>query len=321
MKAYRYILPDYRDRPRPKYQECPACGEKQFIPYFDTLTNENVEGDFGKCERNVECGFHAYPGKLPTDKPATEPAPPDRIDAAIVADTLKAIERNSLYVALTGRPGFADAKLRRAFEKYRVGTAKGGACVFWLHDFAQICRSGKVMQYDQTAHRTHKPTWAHSMLKIEDFKLKPVLFGEHLLATDAKSTIALVESEKTALIMSILGIIKDDNYQPYIWLATCGKQNFTEGAKKRLWSLFKRKVDVYPDIDGFGAWGAALGPLREDLKFEGRVIDWPGLFDAEVTYLLRNPDKADIADYMIATFEIRAKLARLLNNVPKKSAD
>ena len=172
------------------------------------------------------------------------------------------------------------------------------------------------MQYDREAHKTRKPTWAHTLLEIEGFdgvkgfKPRPVLFGEHLLATDAKSTIALVESEKTALIMSILGIIKDDNDQPYIWLATCGKQNFTEGAKKRLWSLFKRKVDVYPDIDGFEAWGAALGPLREDLKFEGRAIDWPSLFEADVTSLLRNPDKADIADYMIATFKIRAKLAR-----------
>jgi len=110
--------------------------------------------------------------------------------------------------------------------------------------------------------------------------------------------------------MSILGIIKDDNEKPYIWLATCGKQNFTEGPKKRLWSLFKRKVDVYPDIDGFEAWTDALGPLREDLKFEGRVIDWPSLFEADVTSLLRNPEKSDIADYMIATFEMRAKLAR-----------
>ena len=57
----------------------------------------------------------------------------------------------------------------------------------------------------ETGHRVKEPkafvSWAHSELKLQDFHLKQCLFGEHLLK-NSSSPVMLVESEKTAVVMS-----------------------------------------------------------------------------------------------------------------------
>lgn len=66
-------------------------------------------------------------------------------------------------------------------------------------------------------------------------------FGEHLIKKSNK-TIAIVESEKTACIMSLL-------FQKYIWLAA-GSLNGLNDQKMEV--LKNRKIILYPDlgIDG-----------------------------------------------------------------------
>ena len=57
----------------------------------------------------------------------------------------------------------------------------------------------------ETGHWVKEPQafvgWAHSELKLQDFHLKQCLYGEHLL-TNSSSPVMLVESEKTAVVMS-----------------------------------------------------------------------------------------------------------------------
>ena len=45
-------------------------------------------------------------------------------------------------------------------------------------------------------------TWVHKALKLPAFELKQCLFGEHLLQ-DKTKPVAIVESEKTAIIASV----------------------------------------------------------------------------------------------------------------------
>ena len=45
-------------------------------------------------------------------------------------------------------------------------------------------------------------TWVHTLLHKSGFNMKQCFFGEHLLAADKTCPVALVESEKTALIAS-----------------------------------------------------------------------------------------------------------------------
>ena len=77
----------------------------------------------------------------------------------------------------------------KLFSLYRVGTSKrwGGATVFWQTDRDGNVRAGKIMGYDAvTGHRIKEPfnqvSWVHSVRKVQDFRMKQCLFGEHLLS-------------------------------------------------------------------------------------------------------------------------------------------
>lgn len=92
--------------------------------------------------------------------------------------------------------------------------------------------------------------WVHTDLKVAhllppEWKLAQCLFVEHLLNDKDKvnANVALVESEKTAVICSLL-------LPEYIWLATGGKSQFND----RLMVLKGRKVTAFPDIDGYEEW-------------------------------------------------------------------
>lgn len=90
--------------------------------------------------------------------------------------------------------------------------------------------------------------WVHTNLKAAhllppEWKLTQCLFGEHLLQDKVNANVALVESEKTAVICSLL-------LPEYTWLATGGKSQFND----RLMVLKGRKVTAFPDIDGYEEW-------------------------------------------------------------------
>src|SRR5690606_29451099 len=89
-------------------------------------------------------------------------------------------------------------------------------------------RTGKIMLYDpETGKRVKEPfnhfQWAHTLLKkhrkAENFSLEQCLFGLHL--TQGADRVAVVESEKTAIVASV-------SYPQYVWLATGGKQAVTD---------------------------------------------------------------------------------------------
>ena len=92
--------------------------------------------------------------------------------------------------------------------------------------------------------------WVHTKFKAAhllplEWRLTQCLFGEHLLNDKDKvnANVALVESEKTAVICSLL-------LPECIWLATGGKSQFND----RLMVLKGRKVTAFPDIDGYDEW-------------------------------------------------------------------
>lgn len=115
------------------------------------------------------------------------------------------------------------------------------------------------MKYDpNTGHRIKdenipfKVTWVHSVLKTrkalpEDWQLTQCLFGEHLLPIYPQARIALVESEKTAIICATL-------MPQYIWLATGDKTQLGDKLKV----LSGRDVIAFPDVDGYTEWKTKL---------------------------------------------------------------
>ena len=83
------------------------------------------------------------------------------------------------------------------------------------------------------------------------WELTQCLFGEHLLKRYPFMPVALVESEKTAVICSSF-------WPEYIWLATGGKSQLND----RLQVLKGRKVVAFPDVDGYPEWKEKLSLVR-----------------------------------------------------------
>lgn len=140
-------------------------------------------------------------------------------------------------------------------NQYQLGVTKAGDVIFFQIDKEERCRTGKVMKYDPvTGHRIKDDsskcpiTWIHALMKRkgllpEEWELSQCLFGEHLLSQYPDRTVALVESEKTAVICA--GFIPE-----YVWLAAGGKTSLGN----KLDALSGRKVVAYPDVDAYDFW-------------------------------------------------------------------
>jgi hypothetical protein len=105
------------------------------------------------------------------------------------------------------------------------------------------------MLYDPiTGKRIKKPynhiNWLHSVIKQPEFELKQCFFGEHLINQFKSKPIAIVESEKTAVIASV--------YLPeFVWLAVGSLTNFN---LEKCSVLVGKSVVLFPDLNGFEKW-------------------------------------------------------------------
>lgn len=123
------------------------------------------------------------------------------------------------------------------------------ATVFWQINNKEQIQGGKIMLYDRfTGKRIKEPynhiNWIHKALKDPDFNLNQCLFGLHQIIEDTQKTIAIVESEKTAIVMSIF--IPD-----YNWMATGSKGNFKF---ELLEPIKKRNIIAFPDKGAYSDW-------------------------------------------------------------------
>lgn len=270
MSEYRFHLQKYRYGNK---ISCPNCGKSRcFVRYVDEEGIIRFPGTVGKCDHENSCGYHYTPREYFRDNPdvlsqtdggradrcilprAAEretPHPdPSFISADVVARSLSHYEINPLYRYLCQT--FGEEEAQRLFRLYRIGTSSkwGGATIFWQTDRQGQVRTGKIMQYDPaTGHRIKEPrayvSWVHSELHLPDFRLRQCLFGEHLLNRSTSSPVMLVESEKTAVVMS--HFIPD-----YIWLATGGKNGcFNSEAMQ---ALKGREVTLIPDLGATEQW-------------------------------------------------------------------
>jgi hypothetical protein len=127
-------------------------------------------------------------------------------------------------------------------------------------------RSGKIMAYDITTGKRVKKedgspqiSWAHTELNIPDFNLNQCLFGLHLLSESIKQ-VAIVESEKTAVIMSI-------EFPQYTWMATASLNGFKYDL---LEPLKNKEIIAFPDKGGYERWRSTADNLNR-VGFDIRV--------------------------------------------------
>jgi hypothetical protein len=300
---YRYILEPYKGM-NSRYR-CPVCQQrdKTFSLYIDTETNEPLHSTVGRCNRESKCGHHYNPKQYFQDnnisfdasqpkilkpkfiKPQVKPV--SFIQFEKFKASLKGYETNNFVKFLFDLFGVEVAN--NLVNRYFIGTSKhwNGANVFWQIDKQGNIRTGKIMLYSPTTGKRIKEPfnhiqWVHKALKQTEFNLKQCLFGEHQLNNDFNKPVAIVESEKTAIISSI--------YLPqFVWLAFGGigfsldKCNVLKG----------RNVILFPDLNGFDKWSSKVKELSHIASFT--VSD---LLERKATEIERKQG-LDIADYLI----------------------
>ena len=102
-----------------------------------------------------------------------------------------------------------------------------------------------------------------SVLRLKDFNLKQCLFGLHLFNETNQKTIALVEGEKTAVVMSV--------FKPqYTSLATGSKSGLKHEFLKPIKAY---KIIVFPDKSEYSDW---LNKATELNGFGFKIVvnDW-----------------------------------------------
>jgi hypothetical protein len=79
---------------------------------------------------------------------------------------------------------------------------------------------------------------------LSDYKLKQCLFGEHLLCENTDAIVGIAESEKTAVMASIM-------MPDFIWLAAGSLHGLDED---KCQALKNRTVLLFPDVGAYGYW-------------------------------------------------------------------
>jgi len=284
--------------------DCPACGGKRtFALYVNIKTGDRVHHTCGRCNREDNCGYHLTPkeyfaknGNPDFDVQTThnEPEPLKQtsyISQDVLAATLKGYEFNVFAQWLVSL--FGKETTEEAIARYYIGTATRGRTIFWQVDGRNRVRTGKIMSYQPDGHRSkiYLPTWVHAAKKngkplYPEFNLKQCLFGEHLAVRNAKATIALVESEKTAVIASI--------YLPqYTWMATGGKNGISVD---RIQHLKGRKIVLFPDLNGYTEWNRKAKEVSAILT--GTTIKVSDLLERNATDDERSGG-LDLADFLL----------------------
>lgn len=266
---FKYTLEPYKNLS--SRHICPQCEKKELTLYIDSETGNHIHPTVGRCNRESNCGYHytpkqyfqdnkiqTYNYKVQTPLPVkTIPSPDeaDYIPFSAFKASLKNYENNHFITFLISK--FGNQTTEELVARYYIGTSKHWHCstVFYQIDTIGKIRTGKIMLYNpETGKRVKEPSdhinWTHKVMKIENFNLFQCLFGEHLLK-DKTKPVAIVESEKSAIIASVY-------FPDFLWLATGGKNNMKPELFK---NLQNRKVVFFPDLKAFDLWSAKAKEL------------------------------------------------------------
>jgi len=235
---------------------------------------------------------------------------------------LKNRNQNSLFRYLAKVLDDIDAA-SMVFERYLVGTSKHwlGATVFPQIDISGNIRQLKIMDYNPATGKRKKSqdeSWKWCR-KQKDWKkdvnnndkiffagkaimgypqnasFQQCFFGEHLLREKEK-VVAIVESEKTAMIASV--------YIPnYLWLATGGVNGCRWTDEKVYQVLCDRQLVFVPDLNAYEKWAVKASVISKTAQ-SIRLFD---LLERKATAEEKTAG-LDLADYLV-----RFKLSEFQN--------
>jgi len=309
---------------------------------LDGETGQPIAPTVGKCNHENSCGYHYTPKQYFIDNPERsknrikpiwfnqfkpiEPIKPIKPIGYIPDDYVKkSLSTESDFVQFL-KNRFAtingsSQSIDEVCNSYRLGATRNGDVIFWQIDIHGNVRTGKIMRYDPaTGKRVHAGgaiNWVHNLLKKDgtlpaDFNLVQSFFGEHLLSAYPKKTIAIVESEKTAIIASL--------FMPeYVWLAA-GNLNGLNIEKSKV--LKERSVILYPDLSkelptrptAFELWSRKAAEIRQAYGCKIIVSDYLEKIASDE----EKENGLDIADYFLK-LDLQSPRSREVNKDLDKS--
>ena len=271
--------------------ECPKCGKKRsFTRYINTETGEYIDKRVGICNHQVSCAYHLSPkmffemnpekrkdlsfGDMNYANRTKEIKPIRTMDRRIILKTV--FRESNLIVFLKSK--FSEQEVRSMMINYFLGATRDKRVIFWQIDSLGRVRAGKMMQYDPlTGKRLRVESfsyrdrnsklifsppvdWVHRHLIKDgllpkDWEMTQCLFGEHLVRKYPKKVIALVESEKTAIIMSAY-------YPEYNWMATGGLKSLNA---QKIYPIKSFEIMAFPDFGCGEEWTEKADKINKEI--------------------------------------------------------
>lgn len=252
---------------QPRKLTCPHCGKKKcLVRYVNTKNGYRYIADsVGKCDHQHSCGYHYKPSEYyhdnqwareptvntenyckPVSLPPFQPLPKEFV--------LRSQSPNSTFwrwfsTDVAKRLNLSPEQIQRVYDDYLIGATNKGNVIFWQIDHQKQVHGGHIMHYRFDGHREGFQGWTHIPLIQEgllppNWTLYQCLFGEHLLSRQPEAHVCLVESEKTALVMSAC-------HPDQLWLATAGSSGLSP---ERVKCLCGRRVTLFPDSGCYEKW-------------------------------------------------------------------
>lgn len=269
---------DSRNRRRVKYCPCnKSNNDGKFVPFV----NSEKHGYCHSCDRTFKPDTNHFQDFSPIKK--RKKANPQYIDKEYFKTLLFDYDndKNDFVNFLERTLGVYPTN--QILKDYLLGTSKRNDrdVIFPFIDSHRNIISLKVMQYNKQTGKRHGVIYYDNPEERHPI----CFFGEHLIAKYDKP-IGIVESEKTACLMSYFN-------PAYLWLA-CGGSN---GIKVNKFNAFKyRTVHLFPDQGKFVEWSEKLMDLEDShttIKFEISK-------ECELWYQQGQIKKGDdIADYFL----------------------
>ncbi len=317
---------------RDSRKTCPKCKRgHSFTLYLDGETGQPIHPTVGICNHTNSCGYHYAPKQYYIDNPhkrdfkGYSPMPmativqaqpmvtaqPQPMGLIPIEYVNRSIGKESDFVQFLENM-FNNIPIDEVCNNYKLGATRNRNVIFWQIDIHGNVRTGKIMRYDPTTgKRVHDESgaidWVHNKLKRagtlpEDFNLRQCYFGEHLLSMYPYKTVAIAESEKTAVIASLL-------MPGYVWLAA-GNLNGLTVEKSKV--LRGRSVILFPDLGKklptrpipFELW---KGKAAEIIRAYGCKVIVSDLLERTATDEARESG-LDVADYFIKQLCVRQKI-------------
>ncbi len=294
--GYKYEL----DKSSKKFH-CPQCGKKRYVRYIDS-EGQYLDYQYGRCDREVNCGYFLkpevrnpgvpqYPRNPYNPQSPHFPQSPQvtHIPTKYLKESLTAYPHNNFVKYLVTL--FGEEITASLIRRFFIGTSKRwpGSTCFWQVDDKGKVRQCKVVLYNPETGRRNKDkgAWfAGKTLVSNDNRvnLQQCLYGMHQLRSYDGKPIAIVESEKTAILATVF-------LPQYVWLATGGKN----GAKiQHQLGLKGKKVILFPDLGCYDDWLKKA----EDVRCLGTAVTVSKYLEG-VANEQEKSKGYDIADYLV----------------------